>query len=125
MNTASSNEHDWIITHRTQHLDFIAGTQYVVINRGCRAYKIYLAPNNVTLPEYPGENIFLRTEPSHVKNIYLTGQLLPDYAILLTGLVPRACKQYEHCCFQIKEPSWVECEQQNNPQINYSYIILK
>jgi hypothetical protein len=123
-NTKQTEEHDWIITHRRQHLDFINGLHYIVINHSWRAYKIYLAPNNVELPEFPGDNIFLRTEPSHVKNIYLTGQLLPNYAILLTGLIPRACKQYDHCCFQIKEPSWIEREQ-NNTQLKYSYILLQ
>jgi hypothetical protein len=125
MNTATSSEpHDWIITHHHKHLDFVSGMQYLIVNHSQRAYKIYLAPNNVELPEFPGDSIFLRAEPSHVKTVYLSGQLLPNYAILLTGLIHQTCKQYEHCCFQIKEPSWLERERQNNPQTIYSYIIV-
>ena len=125
MTTSTSSEpHDWIITHQHTHLDFVSGTQYLILNRSQQSYKIYLAPNNVELPEFPGNNIFLRTEPSHVKTIYLSGQLLPDYAILLTGLVHQTCEQYNHSCFQIKEPSWLTCEWQNNPKTIYSYIVI-
>jgi hypothetical protein len=69
---ASSAPHDWIITHHHKHLDFVSGMQYLICNHSQRSYKIYLAPNNVELPEFPGDSIFLRTEPSHVKTIYLS-----------------------------------------------------